>query len=354
MKVARVEMFLVGHGWNNLVITRVHTDTGLSGLGEGTMQWQARTVAAAIDHMASRYVLGASPFDIERLVQAMYRNEYARGGPVLNSAIAAIEFALWDICGKALGQPVYNLLGGRVHDVDSRLRQWLVRAGRRRRDAAGRAQSRRRGLPGPEVRSVLGTGARSRSRRPPARSRESRRGACGGRPRRSGCSSMAMAASASARRAGSRMSSPKPASIGSRSRSSRKTTCARPGGSARRDCRSPSASAATRATRCRSSLQRAARMSSSPIRSRSAACSRPRRSRCSPTRLPAGVVPLPVRPDRHRGDPATQRRDDQRRLPGVLFGVRCRLAQRTHHELPHAGARQLRGERPAQAWAASN
>jgi galactonate dehydratase len=115
VKVTRVEIFLVGHGWNNLVLTRVHTDTGLSGLGEGTMQWQAKTVAAAIDHMATRYVLGSSPFDIERLVQAMYRNEYARGGPVLNSAIAAIEFALWDICGKATGQPVYNLLGGRVN-----------------------------------------------------------------------------------------------------------------------------------------------------------------------------------------------------------------------------------------------
>ncbi len=117
MKVSRVEVFLVGHGWNNLVITRVHTDTGLTGLGEGTMQWQARTVATAIDHMATRYVLGVSPFDVERLVQAMYRNEYARGGPVLNSAMAAIEFALWDICGKALGQPVYNLLGGRVHSA---------------------------------------------------------------------------------------------------------------------------------------------------------------------------------------------------------------------------------------------
>lgn len=115
MRINRIEVFLVGHEWNNLVLVRAHTDTGLSGLGEGTMQWQARTVAAAIDHMATRYVLGASPFDIERLVQAMYRNEYARGGPVLNSAIAALEFALWDICGKAVGQPVHNLLGGRVH-----------------------------------------------------------------------------------------------------------------------------------------------------------------------------------------------------------------------------------------------
>lgn len=115
VRINRIEVFLVGREWNNLVLVRAHTDTGLSGLGEGTMQWQARTVAVAIDHIATRYVLGASPFEIERLVQAMYRNEYARGGPVLNSAIAALEFALWDICGKALGQPVHNLLGGRVH-----------------------------------------------------------------------------------------------------------------------------------------------------------------------------------------------------------------------------------------------
>ena len=51
MKVTRVEVFLVGHGWNNLVLTRVHTDTGLFGLGEGTMQWQARTAASAIEHI---------------------------------------------------------------------------------------------------------------------------------------------------------------------------------------------------------------------------------------------------------------------------------------------------------------
>jgi len=116
VRITRIETFLVGHGWNNLLFTRLHTDTGLSGVGEGTMQWQAKTVAAAVEHMADRYVLGSSPFEVERLVQAMYRNEYARGGPVLNSAIAAIEFALWDICGKALSQPVHNLLGGRVHD----------------------------------------------------------------------------------------------------------------------------------------------------------------------------------------------------------------------------------------------
>jgi len=126
VKISRVEAFIVGREWNNLVIARVHTDAGVTGLGEGTMQWQALTVATAIEHMAARYVVGASPFDIERLVQAMYRNEYARGGPVLNSAIAAIEFALWDICGKALDQPVHNLLGGRVHnEIPAYANGWL-------------------------------------------------------------------------------------------------------------------------------------------------------------------------------------------------------------------------------------
>ncbi|MFO1143647.1 MAG: mandelate racemase/muconate lactonizing enzyme family protein [Amaricoccus sp.] len=142
MKVSRVEVFLVGHGWNNLVLVRVHTDSGLTGVGEGTMQWQARTVAAAIDHMTSRYVLGASPFEIERLVQAMYRNEYARGGPVLNSAIAAIEFALWDICGKALGQPAHNLLGGRVHaDIPAYANGWHPAGGGAAGDVSAAARA---------------------------------------------------------------------------------------------------------------------------------------------------------------------------------------------------------------------
>ena len=66
MKVTRIETFLVGREWNNLIIARAHTDKGITGLGEGTLQWQARTVAAAIDHMASRYVLGSSPFGSSR------------------------------------------------------------------------------------------------------------------------------------------------------------------------------------------------------------------------------------------------------------------------------------------------
>ena len=61
-------------------------------------------------------MIGQPAFAIERLWQAMFRNEFARGGPILNSAIGAIEMALWDILGKALGRPVHALLGGRVHE----------------------------------------------------------------------------------------------------------------------------------------------------------------------------------------------------------------------------------------------
>lgn len=116
LRIGSVETFLVGREWNNLLLVRVRTDDGLSGVGEGTMQWQAATVASAVELLFRRYLAGQSAFAIEKHVQAMYRNEYARGGPVLNSAIAALEMCLWDICGKALGQPVHRLLGGAVHD----------------------------------------------------------------------------------------------------------------------------------------------------------------------------------------------------------------------------------------------
>ena len=78
----------------------------------------------------------------------MYRNEYARGGPVLNSAIAAIEFALWDICGKALGQPVFNLLGGPMRsEIAAYANGWYdPEAGVRAAAAACRARSPRRAM----------------------------------------------------------------------------------------------------------------------------------------------------------------------------------------------------------------
>lgn len=115
MKIRALKTFIVDGGSSNWVFVKVYTDEGLTGLGEGTIASKAMTVAAAImEH--ERYLVGKDPLQIEKLWQAMYRYARWRGGPVLNSAISAIEIALWDIKGKALGVPIYQLLGGAARD----------------------------------------------------------------------------------------------------------------------------------------------------------------------------------------------------------------------------------------------
>jgi galactonate dehydratase len=115
-RITRIDTYVVGARWTNWVFAHVFTDDGIQGVGEGTCEFQPRAVEAAIQQLARRVAVGQSAFSIERLWQDMFRNEFARGGPILNSAIAAIEFAMWDIVGKALDRPVYDLLGGRVRD----------------------------------------------------------------------------------------------------------------------------------------------------------------------------------------------------------------------------------------------
>ena len=115
-RITRIDTYLVGAKWTNWVFAHVFTDDGIQGVGEGTCEFQPRAVEAAIHQLAQRVAVGQSAFNIERLWQDMFRNEFARGGPILNSAIGAIEMALWDIVGKALDRPIYDLLGGRVRD----------------------------------------------------------------------------------------------------------------------------------------------------------------------------------------------------------------------------------------------
>ncbi len=114
--ITRVSTFVVGIRWRNCVFARLETDDGLTGVGEGTLEFQPLAVEAAIRTLADRYVIGSSAFSIERLWLEMYRNEFARGEAIINSAIAAIEMAMWDIIGKSLDRPIYDLLGGRVHE----------------------------------------------------------------------------------------------------------------------------------------------------------------------------------------------------------------------------------------------
>lgn len=100
----------------NWVFVQVFTNVdGLVGLGEGTVTSRAQTIVTAIEEH-ERFLIGHDPRNIEWLWQAMYRYPRWRGGPVLNSAISAIEMALWDIKGKLLGVPVWQLLGGAARD----------------------------------------------------------------------------------------------------------------------------------------------------------------------------------------------------------------------------------------------
>src|SRR5262249_1275062 len=92
---------------------KLETDVGITGWGEPIVEGRARTVETAVREL-SEYLVGQNPQRINDLWQLLYRGGFYRGGPVLMSAIAGVDQALWDIKGKALGVPVYQLLGGLV------------------------------------------------------------------------------------------------------------------------------------------------------------------------------------------------------------------------------------------------
>jgi galactonate dehydratase len=115
MRITGIETFLCAADWRNFVFVRVDTNAGLHGWGEATLEGKEQTVAAAVREL-ERYLVGRDPAQIERHWQYMYETPFWRGGPVLGSAISGLDQALWDLKGKALGVPVYELLGGAAHD----------------------------------------------------------------------------------------------------------------------------------------------------------------------------------------------------------------------------------------------
>jgi len=118
LKVTDLKTFIVNRGGDNglnYVFVKIYTDQGITGLGEGSVTSKEATVATAIEEH-KRYLMGRDPTDIEMHWQAMYRWPRWRGGPILNSAISAVEIALWDILGQALGQPIWIMLGGKARD----------------------------------------------------------------------------------------------------------------------------------------------------------------------------------------------------------------------------------------------
>jgi galactonate dehydratase len=115
LKITGLKTFVVDAYRCNWVFVKIETDRGTSGLGEGTTEMNEQTVATAIGGM-SRYLEGKDPFQVEYHTHILQRESYWRDGVILRSALSAVEAALMDIKGKALGVPVYELLGGQYRD----------------------------------------------------------------------------------------------------------------------------------------------------------------------------------------------------------------------------------------------
>lgn len=134
MKIASLKTWRVPPRW---LFLRIETDEGVCGWGEPVVEGRAATVEAAVAEL-SGYLIGRDPRRIEDIWQMLYRGGFYRGGPVLMSAIAGIDQALWDIKGRALGVPVHELLGGQVRD---RMRMYAWIGGDRPADIAANARA---------------------------------------------------------------------------------------------------------------------------------------------------------------------------------------------------------------------
>jgi galactonate dehydratase len=115
MRITAIHPFPVWVGTRNQMLVKVETDEGLFGWGESGLSGRERAVLGAVEHYRE-WLIGRDPMRIGALWQEMYRSQYFEGGRVLQAAISAIDIALHDIKGKALGVPVYDLLGGRQRD----------------------------------------------------------------------------------------------------------------------------------------------------------------------------------------------------------------------------------------------
>src|SRR5687767_10553570 len=112
LRITKLETMLVQPRW---LFLKIHTDEGVVGLGEPLVEGRAKTCATAVQEVAP-YLVGKDPRHVVHHWQAIYRHAFYRGGPVLTSVLSGIEQALWDIKGKLLGVPIYELLGGPTRD----------------------------------------------------------------------------------------------------------------------------------------------------------------------------------------------------------------------------------------------
>ena len=112
MKIGRIETFYVPPRWR---VVRVETEDGAVGWGEASLEGHAEAVNGAYEAIRDRFV-GADPRRIEDIWQVAYRGGFYRGGPVLMSAVAGLDQALWDLKGRHYNMPAYEMLGGKVRE----------------------------------------------------------------------------------------------------------------------------------------------------------------------------------------------------------------------------------------------
>ena len=115
MKITDIKTFVVDCFRTNWAFIKVYTDEGIDGVGEATLEYKEHALCGAVEHIKD-VLVGKDPTNIEQIVHDLYRDSYWRCGPVLMSAISAVEVALWDILGKSLNVPVYKLLGGKTNE----------------------------------------------------------------------------------------------------------------------------------------------------------------------------------------------------------------------------------------------
>jgi galactonate dehydratase len=116
LKITNVTAYPVWVGHRNQLLVKIETDAGIYGWGESGLSGRELAVAGAINHYRE-FLIGQNPMQIGRIWQEIYRSQYFEGGRVLLAALSAIDIALYDIAGKALGVPAYQLLGGKQRDV---------------------------------------------------------------------------------------------------------------------------------------------------------------------------------------------------------------------------------------------
>lgn len=128
MKITHLKVFVANVSRTNFVFVKLYTDEGFDGVGEATLEWKTKTVVTALEEL-ERALIGVNPFNVDAIIEQLHRDSYWRTGAVFRTALGAIESALLDIKGKALGVPVFELLGGKFRDrVECYANHWFFGA----------------------------------------------------------------------------------------------------------------------------------------------------------------------------------------------------------------------------------